>query len=126
MISEKVNEGTKGNDQEGHGGAVDVIHGESRQNLVLAFQGTRQRNLHREQCQTCTTGQLDNISNFHAKKTTSSHGILHLQSVIMTAQILASELGNLIQESKRKHTDLRNVSKLVYCFISSCSPNYAC
>jgi hypothetical protein len=28
----------------------------------------------------------------------------------MTAQILASELGNLIQESKRKHTDLRNVS----------------
>jgi hypothetical protein len=28
----------------------------------------------------------------------------------MTAQILASELGNLIQESKRKYTDLRNVS----------------
>ena len=28
----------------------------------------------------------------------------------MTAQILASELGNLIQESKRKHADLRNVS----------------
>ena len=28
----------------------------------------------------------------------------------MTAQILTSELGNLIQESKRKHTDLRNVS----------------
>jgi hypothetical protein len=28
----------------------------------------------------------------------------------MTAQILASELGNLIQESKRKHSDLRNVS----------------
>jgi hypothetical protein len=28
----------------------------------------------------------------------------------MTAQILASELANLIQESKRKHTDLRNVS----------------
>jgi len=27
----------------------------------------------------------------------------------MTAQILASELANLIQESKRKHTDLRNV-----------------
>jgi hypothetical protein len=32
----------------------------------------------------------------------------------MTAQILASELGNLIQESKRKHTDLRNVSELTY------------
>jgi protein MON2 len=31
----------------------------------------------------------------------------------MTAQILASELGNLIQESKRKHTDLRNVSQVV-------------
>ncbi len=29
----------------------------------------------------------------------------------MTAQILASELGNLIQESKRKHSDLRNVSE---------------
>lgn len=28
----------------------------------------------------------------------------------MTAQILSSELTNLIQESKRKHTDLRNVS----------------
>ena len=28
----------------------------------------------------------------------------------MTAQILASELANLIQESKRKHPDLRNVS----------------
>jgi hypothetical protein len=28
----------------------------------------------------------------------------------MTAQILASELANLIQESKRKHSDLRNVS----------------
>ncbi|KAM0320058.1 hypothetical protein ACHAO8_000651 [Botrytis cinerea] len=29
----------------------------------------------------------------------------------MTAQILASELGNLIQESKRKHTDLRNAAE---------------
>ncbi|RDW66292.1 hypothetical protein BP6252_09927 [Coleophoma cylindrospora] len=29
----------------------------------------------------------------------------------MTAQILASELGNLIQESKRKHTELRNDTK---------------
>ncbi|PBP26936.1 endosomal peripheral membrane protein [Diplocarpon rosae] len=28
----------------------------------------------------------------------------------MTAQILASELGNLIQESKRKHADLRNAA----------------
>jgi len=27
----------------------------------------------------------------------------------MTAQILSSELGNLIQESKRKNSDLRNV-----------------
>jgi hypothetical protein len=27
----------------------------------------------------------------------------------MTAQILASELTNLIQESKRKHADLKNV-----------------
>ncbi|EKD15974.1 uncharacterized protein L3040_003411 [Drepanopeziza brunnea f. sp. 'multigermtubi'] len=29
----------------------------------------------------------------------------------MTAQILASELGNLIQESKRKHADLRNAAE---------------
>ncbi|CZT43127.1 probable MON2 Peripheral membrane protein with a role in endocytosis and vacuole integrity [Rhynchosporium secalis] len=29
----------------------------------------------------------------------------------MTAQILASELGNLIQESKRKHTELRNAAE---------------
>ncbi|RDL41810.1 ARM repeat-containing protein [Venustampulla echinocandica] len=29
----------------------------------------------------------------------------------MTAQILSSELGNLIQESKRKHTDLRNAAE---------------
>jgi hypothetical protein len=28
----------------------------------------------------------------------------------MTAQLLASELANLIQESKRKHNDLRQVS----------------
>lgn len=28
----------------------------------------------------------------------------------MTAQILTSELSNLIQDSKRKHPDLRNVS----------------
>lgn len=27
----------------------------------------------------------------------------------MTAQLLASELNNLIQESKRKHNDLRQV-----------------
>jgi hypothetical protein len=27
----------------------------------------------------------------------------------MTAQILSSELANLVQESKRKHADLRNV-----------------
>jgi hypothetical protein len=30
----------------------------------------------------------------------------------MTAQLLASELANLIQESKRKHNDLRQVSEL--------------
>ncbi len=29
----------------------------------------------------------------------------------MTAQVLASELGNLIQESKRKHNDLKQVSR---------------
>jgi hypothetical protein len=34
----------------------------------------------------------------------------------MTAQILASELTNLIQESKRKHIDLRNVSLRVSPF----------
>lgn len=32
----------------------------------------------------------------------------------MTAQLLASELANLIQESKRKHNDLRQVSWLSY------------
>lgn len=30
----------------------------------------------------------------------------------MTAQLLASELNNLIQESKRKHNDLRQVPPL--------------
>jgi hypothetical protein len=40
----------------------------------------------------------------------------------MTAQILSSELANLIQESKRKNTELRNVSYtdiLLYdCFVA--------
>ena len=31
----------------------------------------------------------------------------------MTAQLLTSELNNLIQESKRKHNDLRQVGYLV-------------
>lgn len=36
----------------------------------------------------------------------------------MTAQILASELGNLIQESKRKNNDLRSVSWLMQLIIT--------
>jgi hypothetical protein len=35
----------------------------------------------------------------------------------MTAQLLASELANLIQESKRKHNDLRQV-RLTHCALS--------
>ena len=31
----------------------------------------------------------------------------------MTTQLLASELTNLVQESKRKHNDLRQVSTLL-------------
>lgn len=30
----------------------------------------------------------------------------------MTAQILAAELGNLIQDSKRKNTELRNAAEI--------------
>lgn len=37
----------------------------------------------------------------------------------MTAQLLASELSNLIQESKRKHNDLRQVPRLLFFFLSS-------
>ena len=36
----------------------------------------------------------------------------------MTAQILTAELGNLIQESKRKHADLRNVRYVALDYLS--------
>jgi hypothetical protein len=32
----------------------------------------------------------------------------------MTTQLLATELANLIQESKRKHNDLRQVSRFIH------------
>lgn len=37
----------------------------------------------------------------------------------MTAQLLASELSNLIQESKRKHNDLRQVPRLLFLSLPS-------
>jgi hypothetical protein len=43
----------------------------------------------------------------------------------MTAQILSSELGNLIQESKRKNTELRNVSYMSLVFKQGLTVIYA-
>ncbi len=48
--------------------------------------------------------------------TTEFSGAIDANGKIMTAQVLSSELSNLIQESKRKHSELRNVSEAVaYC-----------
>lgn len=35
----------------------------------------------------------------------------------MTTQLLATELANLIQESKRKHNDLRQVRLIFFIFV---------
>ena len=40
----------------------------------------------------------------------------------MTAQLLASELSNLIQESKRKHNDLRQVPRALSLLFLQLSP----
>lgn len=44
-----------------------------------------------------------------AALTSNAHGRTIRASPKMTTQLLATELANLIQESKRKHSDLRQV-----------------